>query len=93
MPTLIACILIGAAVGFAARFLYPGAKKPSGFILTTVIGIIGAALATLLAHTLGFVEGNQLADPISMVVGAIIVLIIWNVLVAYGFVREPGAPN
>lgn len=39
----------------------------------------------------GFVEKNQLADPVSMVVGAIIVLFIWDRLGAYGLVREPGA--
>ena len=91
MPTFVACILIGAVVGFIARLFYPGPKKPLGFILTTVLGIIGAALATVVARALGFVESNQLAGPISMVVGAIIVLFIWDRLVAYGLVREPGA--
>lgn len=91
MPTFVTCILIGAAIGFVARFFYSGPKKPLGFILTTVLGIIGAALASVFAHAVGFVEKNQLADPVSMVVGAIIVLFIWDRLGAYGLVREPDA--
>jgi hypothetical protein len=43
-------------------------KTPLGFILTIVLGIIGAALATVFAHTIGFVGINQLADPISVVI-------------------------
>lgn len=89
MPTVFACILIGAAVGFVARFLYPGPKTPSGFALTTVLGIIGAVLATVFTHTIGLMNENQLADPISMVIGAVIVLFIWDRLVVYGLVRDP----
>jgi uncharacterized membrane protein YeaQ/YmgE (transglycosylase-associated protein family) len=88
MPTFVTCILIGAAIGFVARFLYPGPKKPRGFILTTVLGILGAVLASLFGHAVGYVESNQLADPISMVIGALIVLFIWNRLVAYGLVQD-----
>lgn len=91
MPTFVTCILIGAAIGFIARFSYPGPRKARGFILTTVFGIIGAALATAVAHVVGSVGRNQLPDPISMVVGALILLFIWNRLVASGLVREPGA--
>jgi uncharacterized membrane protein YeaQ/YmgE (transglycosylase-associated protein family) len=91
MPTFITCIFIGAVIGFVARFFYPGPKTPSGFVLTTVLGIIGAGLATLFAHTVGYLQKDQLADPISMVIGAVIVLFIWNRLVAYGLVRDPGA--
>lgn len=91
MPSFITCILIGGVVGFVARFLYPGPKAPVGFILTIVLGIIGAALATVFAHATGIVGINQLADPISMVIGAMILLFIWNKLVSYGIVRDPGA--
>jgi uncharacterized membrane protein YeaQ/YmgE (transglycosylase-associated protein family) len=88
MPTVVTCILIGAVIGFVARFFYPGPKKPRGFILTTVLGILGAVLASLFGHAVGYVEKNQLADPISMVIGALILLFIWNRLVAYGVVRD-----
>ena len=79
MPIFVTCILIGAAIGFVAQFFYPGSKKAVGFILTAVLGIIGAALATVF-----------FANPISIVIGAIIVLFIWERLVAYGLVRAPG---
>jgi uncharacterized membrane protein YeaQ/YmgE (transglycosylase-associated protein family) len=87
----ITCILIGGAVGLVARFVYPGPKTPLGFILTIVLGIIGAAMTTVFAHTIGIVGINQLADPISMVIGAVILLFIWNKLVSYGIARDPGA--
>jgi uncharacterized membrane protein YeaQ/YmgE (transglycosylase-associated protein family) len=93
MPSFITCILIGGAVGIIARFIYPGSKTPLGFILTIVLGIIGAALATVFAHTTGIVGVNRLADPISMVIGAMILLFIWNKLVSYGIVRDPGATS
>jgi uncharacterized membrane protein YeaQ/YmgE (transglycosylase-associated protein family) len=93
MPTFITCILIGAAVGFVARFLYPGRRTPSGLMTTTVLGVLGAALGTVFAHTLGYVGTNQLADPISMVIGALIVLFIWNRLIAYGLVRDAPTGN
>jgi uncharacterized membrane protein YeaQ/YmgE (transglycosylase-associated protein family) len=87
-PAIVTCILIGAAIGFVARFFYPGPKKPRGFFLTTLLGILGAVLASLFGHAFGYVERNQLADPISMVIGALILLFIWNRLVAYGLIRD-----
>jgi uncharacterized membrane protein YeaQ/YmgE (transglycosylase-associated protein family) len=90
MPGFMVVILIGAIIGLVARFLYPGRNTAHGFILTTVLGIAGATLATYTWRWVGWIESNQLADPISMVVGAIIVLFIWNHLALYGIVRDPG---
>src|SRR4051794_34917552 len=41
-------IIIGFIVGVVAKFLMPGDNEPSGFILTTVLGIVGAFVATFL---------------------------------------------
>jgi uncharacterized membrane protein YeaQ/YmgE (transglycosylase-associated protein family) len=90
MPGFMVVILIGVIIGFIARFLYPGRNTPHGFILTTVLGIAGATLATYVGRWIGWIEPNQLADPISMIVGAIIVLFSWNHLALYGIVRDPG---
>ena len=90
MPGFIFVILIGAGVGFIARYLYPGPNTPHGFILTTILGIAGASLATFVGQYLNWLEPRHLADPISMVVGAIIILFIWNRLVVYHIVPDPG---
>ncbi len=40
-------IIIGFVAGVIAKFLIPGKNEPSGFILTTILGIVGAFVATL----------------------------------------------
>jgi uncharacterized membrane protein YeaQ/YmgE (transglycosylase-associated protein family) len=90
MPGFVVVILIGVVVGFVARLVYPGPNTPHGFILTTVLGVCGATLATFIGRFVGWLASNELADPISMVVGAMIVLFIWNQLAAYDFVTDPG---
>lgn len=90
MPGFIVIILIGAIIGFIARFLYPGPNTPHGFILTTVLGVVGASLATFFYRFIGLIDSNRLADPFSMIAGALIVLFIWNRLAVYGLVTDPG---
>jgi uncharacterized membrane protein YeaQ/YmgE (transglycosylase-associated protein family) len=53
VPSIIQLIVIGAVIGFVAKLLTPGPKEPSGFILTTALGIGGAYLATLAGRALG----------------------------------------
>lgn len=90
MPGFMVVILIGAAIGFVARLLYPGPNTPHGFILTTVLGVCGAASATFFYRFVGLIASNELADPVSMVIAAMIVLYIWNQLAAYDIVTDPG---
>jgi len=73
-------ILIGFVAGLIAKFLHPGSNEPSGFILTTVLGIAGAFLATYLGQAIGWYQADQSAGLIGAVVGAIIVLVIWGLL-------------
>ena len=40
-------IIIGFIAGLIAKFIVPGNREPSGFILTTVLGIVGAFVASL----------------------------------------------
>ena len=47
-------ILIGFVAGLIARWISPGPNEPSGFILTTVLGIAGAFLATWIGQTIGW---------------------------------------
>jgi uncharacterized membrane protein YeaQ/YmgE (transglycosylase-associated protein family) len=71
-------ILIGFLAGLIARFLTPGPYNPSGFIMTVVLGIIGAFVATWLGQAIGWYRLDQGAGLIGAVVGAVIVLAIWH---------------
>jgi uncharacterized membrane protein YeaQ/YmgE (transglycosylase-associated protein family) len=71
-------ILIGFIAGLIAKFVVPGDREPSGFILTTILGIVGAFLATYLGQALGWYQAGEGAGLIGAVVGAIIVLVIWG---------------
>ena len=64
--------------GVIAKFLHPGSNEPSGFILTTLLGIAGAFVATYVGQALGWYQPNEGAGLIGAVVGAIIVLMIWG---------------
>jgi uncharacterized membrane protein YeaQ/YmgE (transglycosylase-associated protein family) len=79
-------IIIGFVAGIIAKFNMPGKNEPSGFILTTILGIVGAFVASFLGRALGWYEPGQGAGLIGAVVGAIIVLFI------YGLIVKPRAP-
>jgi len=83
-------IVIGFIAGLIARVLSPGPNKPSGFILTTVLGIAGAFLATFIGQTVGWYQADQGAGLIAATIGAVVVLFIWNRLVARGVIADPG---
>jgi uncharacterized membrane protein YeaQ/YmgE (transglycosylase-associated protein family) len=70
-------IIIGFVAGVIAKFIMPGPNEPSGFILTTILGIVGAFLATFLGQAIGWYQAGQGAGLIGAVVGAIIVLAAW----------------
>ena len=84
-------ILIGFVAGIIARFVSRGPNNPSGFILTTVLGIAGAFLATWIGQLIGWYRPDQGAGFIGAAVGAVIVLFIWNRLVAARVISDPGA--
>ena len=71
-------IVTGFVAGIIAKFLYPGPNEPQGFILTTILGIIGAFVATYLGQAIGWYRAGEGAGLIGAVVGAIIVLLIWG---------------
>ena len=71
-------IIIGFLAGVIAKFIMPGEKEPSGFVLTTILGIVGAFVATWLGQALGWYSAGQGAGLIGAVVGAIIVLAVWG---------------
>ena len=71
-------IVIGFIAGVIAKFLMPGKNKPAGFILTTILGIVGAIVATYLGQALGWYGPNEGAGFVGAVVGAVIVLANWG---------------
>jgi uncharacterized membrane protein YeaQ/YmgE (transglycosylase-associated protein family) len=64
--------------GVVAKFLMPGPNEPSGFILTTILGIVGAVVASYLGQALGFYGPGEGAGLIGAIVGAVVVLGVWS---------------
>ena len=62
-------IIIGFVAGVVAKFLMPGPNEPSGFILTTILGIVGAFVASYLGQALGWYGPGEGAGLIGAVVG------------------------
>lgn len=75
--SIIWTIVIGFIAGIIAKFITPGDNEPSGFILTTLLGIAGAFVATYLGQTLGFYRADEGAGLIGATVGAVVVLAVW----------------
>ena len=75
-------IVVGFVAGVIAKFIMPGKNEPSGFILTTILGIVGAFLATFLGQALGWYRPGEGAGLIGAIVGALVLLLIWGAVVA-----------
>ena len=79
MWSLIVAIVVGFFAGLIARALHPGDDK-AGFIVTTLIGIAGSLLATYGGRLLGLYGENSAAGFIASVIGAIVILFIYNLI-------------
>lgn len=77
--TIIMTILIGFLAGVIAKFITPGDNEPSGFILTTILGIVGAFAAQFIGNALGMSSTENGVGLIGAVIGAVIVLFIWGI--------------
>ncbi len=78
MLHLIGTIIIGFVAGVLAKLIAPGDKEPQGFILTTVLGVVGAVVATYLGQAIGWYGPNQNAGFIGAIVGAVLILAVWG---------------
>jgi uncharacterized membrane protein YeaQ/YmgE (transglycosylase-associated protein family) len=76
--SIIWTIIIGFLAGVIAKFIMPGDNEPSGFIMTTILGIVGSILASYLGQALGWYKAGEGAGFIGGVVGAIILLVIYG---------------
>ena len=98
MSNIIWIIVIGFVAGIIAKFISPGPNEPSGFVITTLLGIGGAFVATFIGQTIGWYRIDQGAGLIGATVGALLVLFVWNrIMVSRASVdprtltRRPGA--
>ena len=91
MWNIIWMIVIGFIAGLIARFLSPGPNKPTGFILTTLLGIAGAFVATFIGQAIGWYRLDQGAGLIAATIGAVVVLFVWNRLVVHHVIPDPPA--
>jgi uncharacterized membrane protein YeaQ/YmgE (transglycosylase-associated protein family) len=83
-------IIIGLVAGVIAKFIVPGSRaEPSGFVLTAILGIVGAMVATFLGRALGWYGPGQAAGLVGAVVGAIIVLVVWGFIARRRGVSPP----
>ncbi|MGQ2186057.1 GlsB/YeaQ/YmgE family stress response membrane protein [Bradyrhizobium barranii] len=78
--SIIWTIIIGFVAGIIAKFIMPGDNEPSGFILTTILGIVGAFVATYLGQALGWYRPGEGAGLIGAIVGAIVVLFVYGMV-------------
>ncbi len=79
MLHLLWIIIIGFVAGAVAKLIMPG-KDPGGFIVTIVLGIVGALLATFLGRLVGWYQPGQGAGFIAAVVGSVILLAIYRLI-------------
>ncbi len=91
MMSFIWIVLIGFVAGIIARLIAPGPNNPSGFILTSVLGIVGAFVSTFVGQAIGWYRPDQGAGLIGAVIGALVVLFIWHRLVVHNVI--PGGPR
>ncbi len=73
-------IIIGFIAGLIARFIIPGPNNPSGFILTTILGVVGSIVANFIAEKAGWAGGGEGVSLLSGVVGAVVLLLIYHLI-------------
>ena len=79
MWSLIVAIVIGFVAGLIARAIHPGEDK-AGFFVTAALGIAGSLLATYGGRFLGLYTEGSSAGFIASIIGAIIILFIYNLI-------------
>jgi len=78
---IIGWVILGLLAGAIAKLILPG-DQPGGFIVTTIVGVIGAVVAGFVAQALGFGdpidEFFDISTWIAAIIGAIVLLLIWQ---------------
>jgi uncharacterized membrane protein YeaQ/YmgE (transglycosylase-associated protein family) len=76
-------LLIGLVIGAIAKLLMPG-RDPGGCIVTMLLGIAGALVASYLGQALGWYQPGQPAGFIGSVIGAMLLLLLYRFLFRRG---------
>ena len=74
---IIGWIVFGLVVGIVAKFLMPG-RDPGGFVVTALLGIVGAVLGGFVGRLIGLYRDGDAAGFVMAVIGSIIVLAIYR---------------
>jgi len=90
MTGIIWIAVIGLIADFIARLALPGPNNPPGFLVTMVLGIAGALVATFIGQGIGWHRHDQGAGLVAATLGSIIVLFVWHRLVVQRAVTDPG---
>ena len=90
MGVLLWICVIGFIAGIVARLIVPGPNRPKGFVVTTILGVAGALLATFVGQAAGLYRLDQGAGFIGATVGAIVILFVWNRLVVARIIPDHG---
>ena len=77
---VIGWIVFGLIVGIVAKLLMPG-RDPGGFIVTIILGIVGALLGGFLGRAVGWYGPNDPAGFLVAVLGSIILLVAYRMVV------------
>lgn len=62
------------------EFITAGDNEPSGFVLTTILGIVGAFVTTYLGQGIGWYRADESVELIGVVVGVVVGLVIWGLI-------------
>ncbi|HKY19803.1 MAG TPA: GlsB/YeaQ/YmgE family stress response membrane protein [Vicinamibacterales bacterium] len=73
-------IVFGLVIGVIAKLLMPG-KDPGGFVITMLLGIVGAVLGGFVGRALGFYGPEESAGIFMSIFGAIVVLLVYRMMV------------
>lgn len=76
---IITTIIVGLVIGLIAKFVMPG-KDPGGWIVTILIGIVGATLGTVIGRAVGLYDPGERAGWIISVLGAVLLLWIYRLV-------------
>lgn len=75
--TILWTILIGFFIGLVAKLLMPG-RDGGGFLVTTLLGVGGAVVASLLGSAVGLYAHGEPAGLVGSVIGAMIILLAYR---------------
>ncbi|MGO4282403.1 Uncharacterized membrane protein YeaQ/YmgE, transglycosylase-associated protein family [Cupriavidus sp. OV038] len=79
MMAFLGTVLVGLVVGLIARAIKPGDDK-MGWIMTILLGVLGALAAGYIGRSMGYYQPGEAAGWIASVIGAIVLLVIYDLV-------------